>query len=303
MVEVRVPASSANIGPGFDSFGIALSLYNTIRVSETEKGLQIIRSRNDDYIPTDKNNLIYRSVMRVFDEVGYKKKGLKISQKSEIPMTRGLGSSSSCIVGGLIAGNIISGRQLNTERILELASELEGHPDNAAPALFGGFCVSCIDDGKIYRKTVRSAGNIKFAAMIPGYFVPTKKSRTQLPKEIPIKDASYNISHAAMLALAFATGDFNNIDVFVHDKLHQPYRITMIDHMEEIFAKSKEMGALASYLSGSGPTIVAVINGNDNQFTNSMQQYFQERKIDRRCVELTVDNVGAVAVEKSINRF
>lgn len=298
MVEVRVPASSANMGPGFDCFGIALSMYNTIRVEETDAGLKIIRSGGDDYVPQDKSNLIYRAVIRAFDEVGYSLKGLKISQKSEIPMTRGLGSSSSCIVGGLIAGNIISGRQLDAARIFELACELEGHPDNAAPALYGGFCISCVDEGLLYRKTVRPSGNIKFAAMIPDYFVPTKKSRTQLPKAVTTEDASFNVSHAAMLALAFATGDFNNLDIFVHDRLHQPYRETMIDHMEEIFEKSAELGALASYLSGSGPTVIAVLRAEDMSFAENMRRYFKEKNIDRRCVELGIDNVGAVAVEK-----
>ena len=298
MVEVRVPASSANMGPGFDCFGIALSMYNTIRVEETDAGLKIIRRGGDEYVPQDKSNLIYRAVIRAFDEVGYSPKGLKISQKSEIPMTRGLGSSSSCIVGGLIAGNIISGRQLDAARIFELACELEGHPDNAAPALYGGFCISCVDEGRLYRKTLRPAGNIKFAAMIPDYFVPTKKSRTQLPKAVTTEDASFNVSHAAMLALAFATGDFTNLDIFVHDRLHQPYRETMIDHMEEIFEKSAELGALASYLSGSGPTVIAVLRAEDMSFAENMRRYFKEKNIDRRCVELGIDNVGAVAVEK-----
>lgn len=298
MVEVRVPASSANMGPGFDCFGIALSMYNTIRVEETDAGLKIIRSGGDDYVPQDKSNLIYRAVIRAFDEVGYSPKGLKISQKSEIPMTRGLGSSSSCIVGGLIAGNIISGRQLDATRIFELACKLEGHPDNAAPALYGGFCISCIDEGRIFRKTVRPAGNIKFVAMIPDYFVPTKKSRSHLPKAVTTEDASFNVSHAAMLALAFATGDFNNLDIFVHDRLHQPYREAMIDHMEEIFEKSAELGALASYLSGSGPTVIAVLRAEDMSFAENMRRYFKEKNIDRRCVELAIDNVGAIAVEK-----
>lgn len=300
MVEVRVPASSANMGPGFDCFGIALSMYNTITVEETDSGLRIIRQGGDEYVPQDKNNLIYRAVMRAFNEVGYSSRGLKISQRSEIPMTRGLGSSSSCIVGGLIAGNIISGRQLDVGRIFELACELEGHPDNAAPALYGGFCISCVDEGRIYRKTIRPTGSIKFVAMIPDYFVPTKKSRTQLPKAVTSEDASFNVSHAAMLALAFATGDFNNLDVFTRDRLHQPYRTAMIDHMEEIFQTGARLGALASYLSGSGPTVIAVIDANDMSFAENMRRYFKENNINRRCIELTVDNVGAVAIKRRV---
>ncbi len=300
MVEVRVPATSANLGAGFDCFGIALSMYNTIRVDETEQGLYIVRSPDAEYTPNDKNNLIYRSVMRAFDEVGYAAKGLKISQQSDIPMTRGLGSSSSCIIGGLIAGNIISGRKLTPQRIFELANELEGHPDNVAPALFGGFCVSCIDDGKLFRRTVRPKNDIKLVAMIPKYFLPTKKSRTQLPKTVSAKDAAFNVAHAAMLALSFALGDYKNLDVFANDKLHQPYRANMIEDMEKVFEISSNCGALASYLSGSGPTVVAIIKACDTEFINKTEEYFKNCGIDRRCVELSVDNVGAVAIEKGI---
>ena len=301
MVEVRVPASSANIGPGFDSFGIALSLYNTIRVSETDKGLTITASENENIIPKDKNNLIYKSVIRAFDEVGYTAHGLKISQKSCIPMTRGLGSSSSCIVGGLVAGNILSGRKLTVQRIFELADEIEGHPDNVAPALFGGFCISCIDGGKLYRKTIRPDGRIKFVAMIPDYFVATKKSRTLLPKAVVTEDAVYNLSHASMLAAAFATGDYSNLDVFTSDRLHQPYREAIIDRMGEIFAASEKLGAYAAYLSGSGPTIMALVSADDLSFAEKMQSWLKKRGIDRKCVELTVDNVGAIAVEHKGN--
>lgn len=300
MVQVRVPATSANLGAGFDCFGIALSMYNTISVSETEKGLYIVRSPDAEYTPNDKNNLIYRSVMRAFDEVDYTPKGLKISQKSDIPMTRGLGSSSSCIVGGLIAGNIISGRKLTPQRIFELANEIEGHPDNVAPALYGGFCVSCIDNGTLFRRTVRPKNDIKFVAMIPKYFVPTKKSRTQLPKTVLAKDAAFNVAHASMLALSFASGDYRDLDVFVNDRLHQPYRAAMIEDMEKIFGMCSELGALASYLSGSGPTVIAIIKAEDTEFIKKTEEYFKSSGIDRRLVELSIDNVGAVAIEKGI---
>lgn len=302
MVEVRVPASSANMGPGFDCFGIALSLYNTIRVSETDSGLKIIDSGNGEFIPQDKNNLIYRSVIRAFDEVGYSFRGLQISQNSCIPMTRGLGSSSSCIVGGLIAGNIISGRRLTPQRIFELADEIEGHPDNVAPALFGGFCISCRDGGKLYRKTIRPDGKIKFVAMIPNYFVATKKSRTLLPKAVITEDAVYNISHASMLAAAFATGDYSNLDIFTSDRLHQPYREPIIDHMEEIFKASERLGACAAYLSGSGPTIVALVPAEDREFSEKMRSWLNAHGIDRKCEELTIDNVGAIAAEHKGSR-
>lgn len=298
MVEVRVPASSANIGPGYDSFGIALTMYNSIRVSETDSGLYIRNINPEGYIPLNDKNLVYRAVMRAFDEVGYSARGLKISQKSDIPMTRGLGSSSACIVGGLVAGNIISGRKLTSQRIFELAKELEGHPDNVAPALFGGFCISCDDNGKLYRQTIRVSNEIKFVAMVPKYYVVTRKSRGLIPDMISTKDAAYNLSHAAGMAVSFATGDYKNLSVYCKDRIHQQYRKTVVEDLEDIIEKSLNFGALAAYLSGSGPTVIAIINGDDNDFVNKITDYFSDKQINRDCVLLNCDNAGTVAVER-----
>ena len=144
MIRVRVPASSANMGAGFDSLGVALNLYSNLEIEETEGGLQIISSTMGD-----KSNLVYRAMERVFDEVNYVPKGIRIKQESKIPMTRGLGSSSSCIIGGMLAANVMSGRRLSYPEILNLAADMEGHPDNVTPALFGGFCVSAMEDGSV----------------------------------------------------------------------------------------------------------------------------------------------------------
>ena len=296
MIEVRVPASSANLGPGFDSFGIALSLYNTIRVKETEKGLYITNSDTLEFVPTNTNNLIYRAVLRVFDEVGYTMRGLMINQNSDIPMTRGLGSSSACIVGGLIAGNILSGRHLTSQRLFELATEIEGHPDNVAPALFGGFCISCRDEQRLIRQTIRLKSDIKFVAMVPKYFVSTKKSRGLIPKEVPIENAAFNISHASSIVYAFATGNYDGLSVFCKDRLHQPYRAEVVLDMDEIIKKSMENGAYCAYLSGSGPTVVAMVSSDNGSFVNKMNEAFKSLGIERSCIELTCDNVGAVAI-------
>ena len=299
MVEVRVPASSANIGSGFDSFGIALSIYNTITVSETDSGLNITNKNSTEFIPNGTNNLIYRSMVRVFDEVGYEKKGLKITQDSKIPMTRGLGSSSACIIGGLLAANVISGRQLDMQRIFELANELEGHPDNVAAALFGGFCISCNDDSGLFRKTVRVPKGLEFVAMVPEYYLGTKKSRCLLPNKVKLSDAAYNISHASAFAVSMATGDFKNLGVFLNDRLHQHARLENVPDMNKIFKKSRELGALGAYLSGSGPTVIAIIEKENRSFIAELDEYFKKEGIKRNTRRLFVDNVGAVIKEKA----
>ena len=297
MINVRVPATTANIGPGFDSFGIALTKYNSINIDKCERGLFITNSNNNEYVPSGENNLIYKAVTRVFDEVGYERCGLRINQNSEIPMTRGLGSSSACIVGGLLAGNALSGRKLPMQRIFELATQMEGHPDNVCPALFGGFCV-CIQDGdKLIKKSIKVLSDIKFVAFIPDYYMVTKKSRGLLPPKIDLSDASYNISHAAMVALAFTTGDFSNFDVFCKDKLHQKRRSRVIEDMDRVFEISQNNGSLGMYLSDSGPTIVSVVDKENTVFTDKMREQFDKFGIKRSIVPLEVDNVGAVLWE------
>lgn len=302
MIEVRVPASSANIGSGFDCFGIALSLYNTISVSEIEKGLYISNAGREDYIPTGENNLIYRSVLRVYNEVGVTPKGFKIRQKSFIPMTRGLGSSSACIIGGMLAANALTGRQLDMQRIFELATEFEGHPDNVCAALYGGFCLSCVDDDRLIRKTLRINPELEFVAMVPRYFTVTKKSRGLLPTTVSMADAAYNISHATGFALAMATGDFSNLDIYCNDRLHQQYRKNIVEDMDRVFEICKNNGALAYYLSGSGPTIIAIIHKSNHDFVKNAIQGLEQEKIQRRCMRLSVDNIGAILKEIKLDK-
>lgn len=294
MVEVRVPATSANMGAGFDTMGIALGMYNIIKVKEIDSGLKIVNLNSKEYIPDNETNLIYRSLVRAFDEVGYAKRGIKIVQNSRIPVTRGLGSSSACIVGGLLAGNAISGHKLPYEKILELAVEMEGHPDNAVPAMYGGFCVSVWDGGKTYFRSFKLPSKFRYAVMIPDFFVATKKSRGLLPENVTLADAAHNISRAVWLASSLASGNFDNIRLGVDDRLHQPYRKNYIDGMDEIFEETYKHGAKATFLSGSGPTILSVIDGEFHNFKESMAAYFKEREHRWKCRIIEIDNVGSV---------
>lgn len=294
MVMVRVPASSANMGAGFDTLGVAVGLYNRISVEEIPHGLIVECDNMSDYIPRDEKNLIYRSAMRVFEKAGYTPSGLRIIQKSDIPVTRGLGSSSACIIGGSLAANVISGRKLSYSEILNLALETEGHPDNLAPALYGGFCVSMTDNDKAITKSIKLNPKIKFAAMIPSFFVPTKKSRKALPEYVSHKDAAFNVSRAAMFTAILSSGRLDGLRAAAEDRLHQPYREAYVGNMKEIFDISYELGAKATYLSGSGPTIMSVLDGNYSQFRAGMREYFKKNNIRCDCKILSVDNVGAV---------
>lgn len=294
MIKVRVPATSANMGAGFDSLGIALSLYNTIYVEETARGLVIENKRVGEYVPTGEKNLIYRAIKKVFDKTQYSGRGLRIIQDSEIPMTRGMGSSSACIIGGMLAANVLSGRKLSYSEILDLAAEMEGHPDNVVPALYGGFCTSVMTEGHTLFKSVKLEKPVAFEAMVPDFFVSTRKSRVSLPDMVTHKDAAYNAGHAALFSVAMATGDFEKLRVAVKDKLHQPYRAAYIDNMNETFEEAYKNGAYAVWLSGSGPTIIAMCDSQNESFGDSMKCYFDRIGHKTNCHRLTIDNVGAI---------
>jgi homoserine kinase len=294
MIKLKIPASSANMGAGFDTMGIALSLYNRMKIEEIPSGIEIYNSNNGGFIPKGENNLIYRAMNVVFKNVGYIPKGVRIIQNSDIPMTRGLGSSSACIIGGMLAANIISGRQLTYNDIVHLAAQLEGHPDNVGPALYGGLCISLTEGDKTIIKSKKINPDIKFAVMIPDYFVATKKSRSVLPEEIPLKDAAFNISHSLLFYESLISGDMKSLRIGAEDRLHQQYRKSYIDDMDKIFEKTYELGSCATYLSGSGPTILSVINKNYREFRMEMRKFFSENRHSWRCIVLDIDNVGSV---------
>lgn len=295
MIRIKVPASSANMGAGFDTLGVAVGLYNRITLEEIPSGLEVM-TPSGGFLPNT-NNLIYRAMQNVFDAVGYTPSGIRIIQKSDIPMTRGLGSSSACIIGGMVGANVISGRNLSYGEILDMAAKMEGHPDNVAPAMYGGFCVSITEKGSVITKSHKLDSKIKFAVMIPDYFVATRKSRASLPKKVSLEDAAFNISRASMLQSALITGDTEKLRFAAEDRLHQPYREKYIDGMEEIFEKSYEAGAKATYLSGSGPTIVSILDGGYGNFQKAMSAFFEQNAHKWKCRVLSIDNVGTVVQE------
>ena len=296
MVYVRVPASSANMGSGFDSLGIALGIYNTLKISEIESGI-VVYNNSKEYIPIGEKNLVYRAICRVFDEVGYQKKGIRIIQNSEIPVTRGLGSSSACIIGGMLAANVLSGRKLSYNEILNLAAEFEGHPDNVTPALFGGFCVAASENGKTVYHSNKIDRGLKAAIMVPDFFLSTKASRGTLPSNVTLKDSSYNISRASLLTSALINKKYDDLKVAVGDKLHQDFRKESIPNFDEIMEKSYELGSKATYLSGSGPTMVSLISENYEEFEKGMSEFLETLDGKWNIKTCAIDNVGAILKE------
>lgn len=274
IIRIKVPATSANLGPGFDSLGIALSLHNTVYMEESDT-LSIAASDNTK-IPTDENNLIYKSVKELYSLCDKPLNGLRIRQENNIPMTRGLGSSSACIVAGLAGGNELLGHPLSTGEIVNMAARLEGHPDNSTPAILGGLVVAVLENGAVYSAKVPVTGVIRFAAFIPDFELKTEVARAALPKEIPHRDAVYNLSRSALMAASLFSGRLDNLRVAAGDRLHQPYRIKLIHGAEQIFDLAYGLGAYAVYISGAGPTIMAMINGFDRDFEGSAKNKLEK---------------------------
>ena len=293
MIRVKVPATSANVGAGFDSLGLAVSLYNEFTFEEAER-LEIV-SLDETPIPTGPSNLVYRSAKAVYDQLSIPMPGLKITQKNVIPMARGLGSSSSCIVAGILGANALLGNKLTSRQMLTMATAIEGHPDNVAPAMLGGFVTSVFDEGQVYSVKKNIDSGLAFAAFIPDFKLLTEKARAVLPKTVAHKDAVYNLSRAALATAAFCDGNYELLSIATKDVLHQPYRLPLIEGGEELFSTMHDLGALAVYISGAGPTIMAVVPKEDHTFFIQAQKALDTvPELKRFSVyAMSADNIGA----------
>ena len=294
MIKVRVPATSANVGAGFDSLGLAVSLYNEFTFEEAPK-LEIV-SLDGALIPKGPSNLVYRSAKAVFDQLDIPMPGLRITQQNAIPMARGLGSSSSCIVAGILGANAMLGNKLTPRQMLTMATAIEGHPDNVAPAMLGGFVTSVIDEGQVYSVKKDIDPELAFAAFVPDFRLLTSKARAALPDMVSHKDAVYNLSRAALATAAFCEGNYALLGVATKDVLHQKYRLPLIEGGDEVFELAQDLGAQAVYISGAGPTIMAVVHKDDTEFfTRAEAALAAQGPLQHFTVHrLLADNVGAV---------
>jgi homoserine kinase len=291
MVCIKVPATSANMGPGFDCLGVALDLYNYFEIEETASGLEIIGC---DALYSNETNLIYTSMQKCFEVLNYQPKCLKININSNIPISRGLGSSAACIVGGVAAANELAGGKLAKAQLLEIANRLEGHPDNVAAALMGGLTIAVQDKGKVYYESVKIADSLRFCAIIPDFTLSTSEARAALPNNLTYGDAIFNISRAALLVTALSNGSYDLIKYACEDALHQPYRSKLIPGYDEIVQRSKDLDCLGVFLSGAGPTIMAIIKSTDKSFIYNLQRFLDTLNDKWVVKELNIDHQGTV---------
>ena len=292
MIKVKVPATTANMGPGFDSIGMALTMYNIVYAEEIEKGLEIIIQDGNPNIPTDETNLIYKTICYFYDNIGKPVPGIRIVQQDSIPHTRGLGSSAACIVAGLHIANAMSHSFFSKEELVQMAAQIEGHPDNTTPALLGGMTIGAMNENDMKYVKVHVPDTLHFAVMIPDFILSTELAREALPKTVSLQDAVYNTSRAALLAASMMSGDIDNLEMASQDRLHQPYRSKLIPHMDEILEQAKCYGAKGTFLSGAGPTLLAVIK-NVVDFRREMVKYLDTLEQEWQVQMLQADNEGA----------
>ena len=253
-VTIRVPATTANLGPGFDAFGVALNLYTDVTFEETEYGLEITGC---DEAFTGPDNLAYVSYCAVMATMCEEVKGVKIHIDARIPICRGLGSSAALLVAGAIGANVLHGNKLSTQGLLNITNAMEGHPDNLAPAFYGGLTASMVDNGLPVTVNFPLHPDWEFLALVPDFDLPTSKARAVLPEQVSRADAIYNIAHGAMVLKALELGNEKLLRNAMQDRLHQHYRKKLIPDYEAIEALVRTCGA-AFCLSGAGPTLLCI---------------------------------------------
>lgn len=299
MFELIVPATSSNLGPGFDSLGIALNLYNKFRFEKIKSGLEIKLINEEGkrkFNLSRKENLVYTAIKKLFKHYQQPLEGLRIIERISIPFSRGLGSSATAIIAGLVGGNKLLGNPLTEDEIIKLAVDLEGHPDNIIPALKGGFTVNVLENDLTYKRTEIN-DSLKIVLVIPKFQLNTNDLRKVLPAKINFNDAVSNHSRTALLTACFFDQDWNKLQIAMKDRLHQDYRAKLIPGFNKVITGAYKAGALGVALSGAGPTILAFTQNNAVDIGKTMVNIFFDNNIKSRYIITTIDNSGIKELE------
>lgn len=306
-ISVKVPATTANLGPGFDCLGMALPLYNIITIEETVlpgTGIEINVINDEsvvndlvlEHVPMDENSIIYKAVELLYNSIGQTPSELKITVQSQIPIARGLGSSASVTVGGLLAANELLGCPADEVALLSIATEVEGHPDNVTPAIVGGLVLTSQEaDGRIIYSKMEWPEEWCITVCIPDYELSTEISRSVLPKEVPMSDAVFNAKRLAMFVQAVNNKDADLMKLALQDKLHQPYRMKLVPGLDKIIEKLKhEDDVLGCVLSGAGPSIIVISTKNGiDRAKNVVKETWEDLNVKVNIMTLPPEKSGA----------
>lgn len=297
MIEIKVPATSANMGCGFDCIGVALNLYNHIWIEKLEEDNKFIieaKGFQASRVPTDERNLIYKTIKYFYNKVKLPMPSIHLIQEDFIPMSRGLGSSAACIVGGLLGANKLAGDICSLDELSVMASDIEGHPDNTNPALFGGLVLSLQREKSLEKIVLPIEDELVFATMVPSFSLSTREARRVLPKSYTREDVVFNATRTAFLMTSLIQKKYENLSFAVEDRIHQPYRSKLIPNMDDVFEKANQLNATATYLSGAGPTLMVIIKKSEqDEFKQEMEKYLKTLPDDWTLSMLTAENQGA----------
>jgi homoserine kinase len=292
-ITINVPATSANLGPGFDALGLALDLWNTTSITPASEFAVTIQGEGADRLAMGKNNLIVRAAQRLADRAGRPLPPFQAECVNAIPLSSGMGSSSGAILTGLLAGNALLENRFTRDEILDFACEMEGHPDNVAPAMLGGLVVSTIQEGRVIARQIPVGMDMHVTIALPDFYFPTKQARAALPNKVSMKNAVHNISRAVLVTEAFRSGDLSLLGDAMVDKLHQPYRLKLIPGAASAMEAAKTAGAAAAALSGAGPGVIAFSSKAGAGIGESMRRAFEAAGLAARIFHLRVSGRGA----------
>lgn len=293
-VTVRIPATTANLGPGFDCLALALDLWNETTFSLEGKGIQLeITGEGETTLSKDERNLLVRTMLSCFQSLGVPKpEGLRVVCRNAIPLGSGMGSSASAVLAGLLGARALLGHTIDTDQILRLAVEIEGHADNAAAALLGGLVIVVQEQRSFYTHRIQIP-SLEVAYILPDVRLPTQVARAALPKQISLFDAVFNIGHTALVIEALRNGDLSLLQKAMQDRLHQPYRLKLIPGAADAFQAAQQAGASAVALSGAGPGLVAFCAGRSSEIASAMLTAFEQAGIGARTFILKTTTKGA----------
>jgi homoserine kinase len=294
-VHVRVPATSANLGPGFDALGLALALYNEVVAEESDRVSVKLQGEGADRLARDGGNVVARGVKLAYEAAGRPFRGCALECVNRIPTSRGLGSSAAAWVGGLAAGNALLGSPLSRDRLLGLAAQAEGHPDNVAAAVFGGLTVSCGSGDGVTAVTLPVPTSITWVVLVPEVTSATAEARALLPRSVPREDAVFNVQRVALLLAGLQTALPTALMVALDDRLHQPYRLKLFPWMPTVVAAARAAGALGCVLSGAGPSLLSVVAGDGQAVGRAMEEALAHAGVRGRALALDVDSAGAIS--------
>lgn len=292
-VTVQVPATTANLGPGYDCLGLALGLHNEVTLTRADALSVQIEGEGAGSLARDASHLVLVAATAACAAVGHEPPPLALRQVNRIPLARGLGSSSAAIVGGIVGANELLGLGLTSRQMLDVASAVEGHPDNVAPALLGGLTVCCTTEDALFVERLEVAPGLSCVVAIPDFEVATHEARRVLPDIVPHADAVFNLCRAGLVVAALVSGHFARLGEGMRDRLHQPYRARLVPGMDEVIAAALDAGAHGAALSGSGPTVAAFVTGDEEEVGDAMVNAFARAGITAVARALPLSAEGA----------